>query len=435
LSSKILEPYLKDEKENTFLQFYLKEKSINFFRDNKIDFLGISVLAPSQAIAALTLGNLVKENCPDIHVNIGGQWPTLYREAIARQKNLFRYFDSMIVFEGEIPLWRLVKALMSKKNYCSLPNVICPGTKLRGQPFFFEGENMDALPCPDFAGLPLDQYDKSRNGQANLTYEMSRGCYWSKCTYCVDLPLPKPRYRRKSTQLIIRDIKELQKKHNARNLIMGDPSVSPLQLLEVSRAIIKNKIKINWWCFARLDPGFNKEVFQAAARAGLNKINFGFESASEKVCNRLDKGNVTARSMRVIKDCTAAGIMVSLQTMMGLPGETMDEVLKTIDFLLENKRNIAEAGFNAYYLTPENFIYRAPQKYGIKFKKNTDMPFRSFIPFENKQGMSQFETLQLWKVYEGLLHRGVAPIKKRQVRKRKRFLTPRLLGESVTMFF
>jgi hypothetical protein len=55
LSSDILERYLNDEKENTFLRYYLDRKILDFIVENKINFVGMSVIAPSQSLAAFTL--------------------------------------------------------------------------------------------------------------------------------------------------------------------------------------------------------------------------------------------------------------------------------------------------------------------------------------------------------------------------------------------
>ncbi len=405
LSSGCLFRYLEDEEENTFLQFY---RAVNFpviLEKKGIKLLGISITSPSQAVAGLTLALWVKKRLPYIHVNIGGQWPSLYRNAILQKKQLFRCFDSVTVFDGEIPYLKLVAAVEHKTGYSSIQNILTKDsvTDTFARP---QGQDLNNLPCPDFDGLFLDDYDGVLdNGQAALTYETSRGCYWSKCAYCVDLPLPKPSYRRKHPDLVAEDIKELCKKYNAGYLLLGDPGVSARQMLEVSKSILSQGIKIDWWCMARLDPGFNRNIFDIAYQAGLKKINFGFESASDRACGLLDKGNQKARSARIIKDCAESGIEVDLQTMLGLPNETFDEGMETVNFLLENKKFISHVTFNIYYLTPANFVYLEPEKYGISYDKNDSLPFRFFIPFTNSGGMDKKEAYRLQEIYYALLNK------------------------------
>jgi len=405
LSSDCLFRYLIDEKENTFYQFYQKHRITDHLRKGNTSVLGISLISPSQAIAALTLGLLVKKALPHIHVTLGGQWVTLFRDELKKRDDLFACFDSLVVFEGEEPLAALAKVLASGKGLPVLTNVIT--ARNRNPPLDPKGHDFAAAACPDFTGLPLKKYSTYRAGPA-LTYETSRGCYWGKCAYCVDLPLPKPAYRAKRAAIAAREIKELIRRHGARSLMMGDPGMSPRQMMEVSRELIRQKIKIRWWTMARLDPGFNKKIFAAARQAGLEQINFGFESANDEVCACVHKGNLKAVSQRVIRDCAASGIQVDLQTMLGLPNERHQQALDTVDFLLDNKQYIAAVTFNVFYLTPGNHVYFAPERYGITYNKKTILPFQFFIPFKNPKGMNPRQARGLTFVYHQLLSRSAA---------------------------
>ena len=399
LSSKHLFRYLQDESENTFYQFYLAHQVIPLLRKEDVKVLGISVISPQQAIAALTLGLLVKRELPGIHVAMGGQWVTLFREELIKRKDLFACFDSLIAFEGETPMYELVKAV-NRNEEPKGPNIITG--KTRHPEFAPQGEDLNSLACPDFSGLPLKDYDTSARG-VKLTYETSRGCYWNKCAYCVDLPLPKPAYRVKRSAIVVKEIKELIRKHGVKELLMGDPGMSPRQMLAISRALIRNKVKVRWWTMARLDPGFSKKHFITAKRAGLYKINFGFESACDKVCDLLHKGNRRDISARLIKDCAAAGILVDLQTIISMPGETPNDAMDTVSFLMEHKKDIAAVTFNVYYLTPGNHVYLSPGHYGIDYARNKILPFQFMIPFENKRGMTKGQAQLFIKLYYKLL--------------------------------
>ncbi|MGE5307783.1 MAG: B12-binding domain-containing radical SAM protein [Deltaproteobacteria bacterium] len=392
LSSPHLRRYLEDREENTFLQFFEERGVSREIADAGL--VGISVTSPSQAVAALTLGSLIKKTLPGVHVNLGGQWVTLYRDAILKDEDLERCFDSIIVFEGESALLELARTLNSGK---SAPRMI-------------EGreEEMDLLPTPDFDGLPVERYDMAAAGSGGraLTYETSRGCYWSRCAYCVDLPLPKPRYRRKDPELVLRDFRELKKRWGAQYLFMGDPGMSPRQMREISRRLVDGKAGVEWWTMARLDPGFDAGLFRLARSAGLHQINFGFESACDRVCGLLDKGNRRELSSRVIRDCAQAGIRVDLQTIFGLPGESFEDGLETIDFLISHKDFISHVTVNTYYLTPSNHVHRSPERFGIEYDARPDMPFRFFIPFRNRNGLGTEQAYLLEKIYHSLMKRG-----------------------------
>jgi anaerobic magnesium-protoporphyrin IX monomethyl ester cyclase len=410
LSSRYLFRYLADEKENTFYQFYQNRGITDRFKKEHVSVLGISVISPTQAVAALTLGLLVKKVLPHIHVTLGGQWVTLFRDELRKRDDLFACFDSLVVFEGEEPLYELVKALTAAKAVATdlpvLTNVIT--ARNRHPPLNPKGHDFKGAACPDFSGLPLKKYSGYHKGAA-LTYETSRGCYWGKCAYCVDLPLPKPAYRTKRAAIVAQEIKELIRRYNAHYLLMGDPGMAPRQMMEISRKLIRQKVKIRWWTMARLDPGFNKKIFTVARRAGLEKINFGFESANDIVCAGVHKGNLNAVSQRVIRDCAESGIQADLQTMLGLPHESHQQAFDTVDFLLRNKRDIAATTFNVFYLTPGNHVYYNPGRYGILYDKRRVLPFQFFIPFKNPKGMTPRQAQSLVRVYYQLLARSSAP--------------------------
>ncbi len=428
LSSDYLWRYLEDISENTFYQFYEEEDFLDLLDKKKINLLGLSIISPSQAIPSLTLGFLVKKHLPHIHVCIGGQWPTLYRNALSQKKEFFRCFDSIIVFEGESPLYELATAIKNSRDISHIPNVILKDSSSTASQRPID-EDLNCLPCPDFDGLSLDNYDSYEERKPNLTYETSRGCYWSKCAYCVDVPLPRPSYRRKNPDLIVNDIKQLKTKYGAGTLTLGDPGLSPRQMSELSKAILREGVEINWWCMARLDPGFNYEIFKLAERAGLNQINFGFESASDHICELLHKGNKKERSLRIIKDCSQAGISVDLQTMLGLPNETFNDGLETINFLIANKKFISAVTFNTYYFTPSNLIYQNPKKYGIDYKKDPELPFRFLTPFDNLYGMSENEAYLLQQLYYSLLEKDNGDNKRRKASLEKILSFPENVSE------
>lgn len=360
--------------------------------------LGISLISPSQVIAGLTLGLLVKQQLPQVHVVIGGQWPSLYSREISRRQDLFRCFDSVIVGDGEEALCELAGRIAATR-----PLEGIPGLLLSGMPAEAARHNetaMDTLPCPDFDGLALSGYDGLSDGRLSLTYETSRGCYWSRCAYCVDLPLPRPSYRCKDPRRAAADMRSLKERYGAGYVLLGDPGLSPRQMRAVSQEILKEQVDIRWWTMARLDPGFNKELFDLAHAAGLEKINFGFESASDRVCSLMGKGNQQQRSSRIIRDCAAAGIEVDLQTMLGLPGERFEDGMETVEFLIRHKDSIGHVTFNTYYLTPGNLVYGDPCRYGLQTDRQHLPAFAFFHPFSNPAGMDMHQAALLERIYE-----------------------------------
>lgn len=408
LSSPLLWRYLEDSVENSFLEFFAQERIASTIVDEKFDLVGFSVTSPSQVIPTLTLGFLIKRLSPTTHIVIGGQWPTLFKNELAARPDFSRCFDGIVFGDGETAVLSLSEAISTKKSLVSIPNLIFwNGARFTVSQASHE-EDLKALPPPDFDGLILGKYNSHEARGTTLTYETSRGCYWNKCIYCVDLPLPKTGYRVKTAEQIARDTITLKEKFKARSLILSDPALSPKLMTDLSGAILGNDLKIGWWSMARLDKAFSEEIFRTARRSGCRQLNFGFEAASDRVCRVAQKGNALATSLEVIKMAHNAGIAVCLQTMMGLPTETEQELFDTLEFLTRNRRYIDEVSINVYYLTPRNEIQQNPAKFGIDIKSDRTLPFQFFIPFKNS-GVSSRTAQKFANLYHTMISDGKTP--------------------------
>jgi radical SAM superfamily enzyme YgiQ (UPF0313 family) len=405
LSSEYLIRYIEDRKENTFLQFFIDEAIVSQVEKQGINLIGISITAPSQAIGAFTLGSLIKQALKDVRIAIGGQWVSLFREELKKRPDWQRFFDYIIIFEGETPFYSLADSIYNNKDLSSVPNLIYKADSQWVQSEPVSKEDLNKLSCPDFEGLPLKEYlEAERSGKITLTYQTARECYWNKCIYCVDLPLPKYGYRERDMDLIVDDIKKLITKHKMSFLEISNPTVSAEQLKRLSERIIREKLDFSWWCFVRLDKGFTNSVLELAKNAGCKSLAFGLESGSQRVLDFIRKGIDIDDAKRIIMGCYNAGINVHLQMMLGLPTETIDEALETIKFLVDYRGYIADVSFNIYYVTPSCKVYLYPQQYGIDFKRYPDLPFKFFHEFSHISGeVSKDKAYGLIQLYRQLL--------------------------------
>ena len=346
----------------------------------------------------------MKQSGLDIHIAIGGQWVSLYRKEILKRNDFTAFFDTAIFFDGETPLFKLIHKLSNGSDLSETPNLIYRKDSNFVLSNSHSVERLNNLPSPDFDGLPLNKYKTASNGKVSLTFETSRECYWNKCVYCVDLPHPKQGYRVKNPSLVVRDIKNLLDKYPLKELIISDPAISPNQMMRISREIIKENLKVSWWCFSRLDKHFTKEIFELAKKAGCRSVSFGMESASQRLLDLVQKGVNLDTAKRVLKNCHEAGIEAQLQMMVGLPTETKEEALETISFLIENRNILHQVTFNVYYFTPGCLVYENPAKYGI-IPQDDILPFQFFIDFHSVNSISKKEAYSLIYLYNKLMEK------------------------------
>jgi len=179
-SSQAILAAVRDRDFNLFRALF-ERTILPQIRRERPDLVGISMTSAHQVIAGFTLASLIKEAGISAHVTLGGKMITCWRDLLPRRERLWELFDSAIVFQGEVALLRLVEVLERGADLASVPNLIYrDGFRIRvnaPRP----PEPADALPIPDFDGLPLDRYLAPLRV---LPVAASHGCYWGRCAFC-----------------------------------------------------------------------------------------------------------------------------------------------------------------------------------------------------------------------------------------------------------
>ncbi len=219
-SSQDIFKALDEEEENIFLNLYKKHilSSILEFSPNVV---GISITNTSQIIPGLTLAKLIKNQHKETHITVGGSVFTKLIENIKKVDDLFSMVDSFIVFEGEHALLELVGQLDGKRDFKKVPNLIYRenGVTKINEPFYTE--DLNKLPTPDFDDFPLKFY---HTHASVLPVQTSRGCCYSKCSFC-NLHLDHRSFRLRRTELLMEDISTLSQKYNTPYFFFTDESV------------------------------------------------------------------------------------------------------------------------------------------------------------------------------------------------------------------
>lgn len=172
---------LADTLHNPFISFY-ETAFLKRIQREKIEFIGISVSGCFQLISAVTLAKLIKEECPSVkHVSLGGNYITrLADDCMKEWHPFFEYIDSIMMYDGEEPLARLLEALDSgDDNLDCVPNLChAKGGKI------YKNHRIDQTfindTVPDFDGFALSKYFMP---ELILPVYSSRQCF-NHCAFC-----------------------------------------------------------------------------------------------------------------------------------------------------------------------------------------------------------------------------------------------------------
>jgi radical SAM superfamily enzyme YgiQ (UPF0313 family) len=112
-------------------------------------------------------------------------------------------------------------------------------------------------------------------------------------------------------------------------------SFNQLRVREICDEIVSRRLDVEWKCETRVD--FLKEpTLRAMAAAGCTGVNFGVESSDVEIQKGVGRAPIEQEKFRAtIALCRELGIDTFAFFIIGLPGDTVTSVLKTIRFAIE----------------------------------------------------------------------------------------------------
>jgi hypothetical protein len=397
MSSEVIEA-LDDEQINIYRDVY-RMLVAPVLKQERPGLVGISVVQQKQLIPTLTFCKMIKEEFPDVHITLGGNIITRLRDTLKEKPELFEYYDSAVIYEGEHAFLKLLDALdKGEGDLSGLPNLIYKDSAGIHISREVCSENLAELPPPDFDGLPLDKYFVPK---LILPYLATRGCYWGKCTFCDHFQGYVEGYRTKQIAQITEEIKFLQDKYGNRYFHFTDESYPPALFRKLSRSLIDNKIDIAWTTHMRFEETLlDDEVWEDAAKSGCRYLHFGYESGNDRVLKLMDKATNLDAIRTNLAMSAKYGIWNHIMGFFGFPGETEEEANDSKQFVHDNRQNIHSLGFMTFVLGKFSPVAMEPEKYGVSCYKNPEWDLALDYYFTVDEGLSIQDAMEVFEEFE-----------------------------------
>jgi hypothetical protein len=359
--------WAQDSRSNPFRDF-LEKDTLPRIAAASPALVGISVTYSSQVLAAATLSVLIHERLPGVPIVYGGSMPTRWYNDLESLPQVFDWCDYLVAFEGEMALSALWSVLKGKGKLEHVPNLAYRerGRILKTALSF---QDLNALPTPDYRGLPLDLY---LSPEPVLLLSTSRGCYWSRCRFCSVSPSMRLRYRVRDPDLVHRDILTLYSTYGARCISFADDCVAPSTLGRIADKLRRRGPRISWQCEVRFEPALDRKLLRSMRRAGCVNLIFGLESYCGRVLSLMDKGTRTEEIKRIVTDCRKVGIAFNLQLFFGFPGETLAEAETTLEFVQQQLHGAATIGGGVFELQKGSRLAEEPSAFGLEMTEARD---------------------------------------------------------------
>lgn len=384
-----------NDAENLYVEFY-REKVIPSIVALKPDLIGISITYGSMIIPALTLARLIKEKLPKVHITVGGGLLAYAGPKVTKSGKVFDLIDSLVMLEGEGPLLGLAKALSSGDSLAGIGNLVWRNadgvviTNKTAAPL-----DIDSLPTPEFDGMPLDRYFSPKIA---LPLAITRGCYYEKCVFCTLYKVIGPGYRQRNLERILDDIEKVSTRWKSNAIYFVVEDMPPVLFRQLPDALDRRRLQIQWWTDARLERNlYTKELCQRLYDSGCRRIAFGFESASQRVLDLMDKGTAIEEAEGILENVTQAGIAVVLYTMIGFPTETEQEARMTLEWIRAHKHLIQEVSLRIFYIDLLSTVYAKPEQFAItKLIADETKDYQVYYDHESAVGMTRAQARQIF---------------------------------------
>ena len=326
---------------------------------------------------------------------MGGSFVTRMAELFQAEPRWFDIFDYLVLGDGEEPLLALVRQGGRPTEPATIPNLCFRvGTEVR-QSAIKSRTNLGSLPVPmlEFDGIDLAAYVAPL---PVVALPISRGCYWGKCTFCNISNQAEEPYRVRPVDKVVSDIKILQRVLSTSYFDFCVDSYHPSGLSKLSQALIDAELEIRWNAEVLLDPKFTSDCLANMARSGCRHLRFGFESANSNTLEIMRKRNDKVVVDRILHDCCALDIKVSLMSIIGFPTETVEEAWNTVNYYLEHANYISFVTLHRFNVSAGSPIMRNPSLCNIELQRIRGLlqPRYRYVN-KNARGMSPDEVKAL----------------------------------------
>jgi anaerobic magnesium-protoporphyrin IX monomethyl ester cyclase len=363
----------------------------------KPDIVGIAGPFTCQIENAVKTSSIAKEVNPDILTVMGGPHVTLVpKEFLEEVKTV----DIVVRGEGEYALLEIAQCFEGKKQLAQIKGVAYrqDGSVIVNprRPFM---NNLDELPYPAYDLVDMEQYLSPKQigyrSFQNRAISMitSRGCPFNCCFCAVHLHMGQG-FRAHSASYVLDHIQYVVDKYKVKNIFFEDDNLTlDLKRFEaICDGIIERKIKIGWETpnGVRADC-LNMALLKKMKQSGAKSIFIGVESGDQQILdNIICKSLDLSRVVEFAKNSKEIGLKTGAFYIIGFPGETKENMQRTVDFALRLKRDY-DVGMHLFMATP-SYGTRLYEDCRAKGYIDADLSWNAFAQARQPKGMPLIAT-------------------------------------------
>jgi radical SAM superfamily enzyme YgiQ (UPF0313 family) len=255
-------------------------------------------------------------------------------------------FDIGVIGEGEVTLYELVKLYLQNKHNDIDSLKFINGICFRKNKKLIITEPRELLKKIDEQPRP---FRRVKPDQKSMYLFSARGCPYS-CTFCASQSF-WDKYRAHSAQYVMDEIESIYKKLGITHIyFVDDLFIAPKQRLVELYKLLKEKNLIgilSFEGFVRINI-VDEEVIQILKDMKFKEIRFGLETASPRLIKIIKhQPPKMEKILNTLELCKKYDLKLTGSLMFGIPGETIEDINITVEFL---RKHINEFHIMGFYL-------------------------------------------------------------------------------------
>lgn len=273
--------------------------------------------------------------------------------------------DYVLIGEGEQTLAELLDVLVRGAS--------TPLEQIQGLAFEHDGDvcinarrpdlkDLDALPFPAWDLVDIERYRSiwvQHHGYYSMNVATSRGCPYH-CNWCAK-PIWGQRYHVRSADNVAAELEWLKRTFHPDHIWFVDDifGLIPGWVEQFADEVERRDARLPFKSLQRADLILKGNTIAALCRAGARRVWIGAESGSQKILDAMEKGTHVSDIYETARRLHQAGIEVGFFLQFGYPGETRQDVERTLQMVRDCRPD--DIGMSVSYPLPGTRFFSAVQ--------------------------------------------------------------------------